>query len=164
MNWCSSLVVLATLFAGPIDCQSAVLTIKIGETPGSRILPSAAVRRGDPVNSSSIAAGAIAPLSDDEEKLTISKIMKQAHKSGLLKKVATGKASDTEIAELHKLYSTMPKLTPPKGEEKSWQEKTAALIAASKAAVDKKPKAGALLKSATNCAACHQTHKPNEND
>lgn len=96
---------------------------------------------------------------DEEEKLTIKKIMKLAHKSGLLKKVATGKATDPEIAELHKFYLAMPKLAPPNGEDESWKKKTAALVEASKAAIDKDPNASALLKSATDCAACHKVHK-----
>ncbi len=96
---------------------------------------------------------------DDNEKLSIKEIMKRAHKSGLLKKVATGKATDSEIADLHRYYLAMPTLTPPAGGEKSWKNKTEALVAASQAAIDKDPAAGELLKSATDCAGCHKVHK-----
>jgi cytochrome c553 len=97
--------------------------------------------------------------SEDDEELTIKKIMKRAHKSGLLKSVATGRATDAEIAQLHHYYQAMPKLSPPNGEEKSWKKKTEALIEASRAAIDKDPNAGQMLKSATDCAACHDVHK-----
>lgn len=146
MNWCFNVTLLVTLLAGLVDCRSAAFASDGLATNGGT------------------ANRATALLSDDEEKLTISKIMKLAHKSGLLKKVATGKASDEEITELHKFYAAMPELAPPKGEKKSWQEKTTALVEASQAAVDKDPQAGAMLKAATNCAACHQVHKPNDND
>ena len=165
MNWFSYVALLATLLPGLIDCQSAAVAIEGYQTASSHRLVNAVVHPVAAAEDNETGGEASTPLSDDdEEKLTIKTIMQQAHKSGLLKKVATGKASDAEIAKLHKFYSAMPELAPPQGEEKSWQEKTATLIKASKAAVDKDPAAGALLKSATNCAACHQVHKPNDND
>jgi len=148
MNSCFNLALIATLLSGLSCCLNPATgfehtSMQISERS------SAAVDSDGPTG----------PLSDDDEKLTIKKIMKLAHKDGLLKKVATGKATDPEIAELHKFYLAMPDLTPPKGDEKSWKDKTAALIEASQAAVDKDPKASALLKSATDCAACHKVHK-----
>ena len=101
-------------------------------------------------------------FSDDDppkEKLTIKVIMKEAHKDGLIKKVATGKASEKETKRLHELYTEMAKLSPPKGDKKSWDEKTKALVDSAKAAVDKDPKFKTKLKNASNCSACHKIHK-----
>jgi len=137
MNWCFHVALTATFLCGIVCCQNPVSGFEhnVPQAPESAV------------------------LADDDEKLTIKKIMELAHKSGLLKKVATGKASDAEITELHDFYLAMPSLKPPQGEAESWKEKTAALIEASQAAVDKDPNASALLNSATNCAACHEAHK-----
>lgn len=101
-------------------------------------------------------------LSDDDppkKKPTIKEIMKEAHKDGLIKKVATGKATEKQTKRLHELYKEMAKLSPPKGDKKSWDEKTKALVDSSKAAVDKDPNFKTKLKNASNCSACHKIHK-----
>ena len=95
-----------------------------------------------------------------EKRLTIKDIMKEAHKDGLIKKVATDKATKKETKRLHELYTEMAKLSPPKGDKKSWDEKTKALVDSAKAAVDKDPNFKTKLKNASNCSACHKLHKP----
>lgn len=95
-----------------------------------------------------------------KKKLTIKQIMKEAHKDGLIKKVATGKSTEKETKRLHKLYTEMAKLPAPKGDKKSWDEKNKALVTAAKAAVDKDAGFKAKLKTASNCSACHKIHKP----
>jgi hypothetical protein len=90
----------------------------------------------------------------DKDKITIKTVMKKAHsKGGLLSKVIAGDASAEEKKELVTLYEALAKNTPPKGDETSWKEKTAALVAAAKSAD------AAALKKASNCAACHSEHK-----
>lgn len=126
---------------------------------GSELVSNDAYASSLPPSPDSSSPASVSSSEDEEDKLTIKKIMQLAHKSGLLKKVATGKATDEQLAELHRYYEAMPKLPPPKGEEESWQSKTEALAKASKAALDKEPDASALLKSATNCKACHDLHK-----
>jgi mono/diheme cytochrome c family protein len=112
------------------------------------------------VVASSPAVGSVVSLTPEDEKPpTIKKIMQLAHKEGLLKKVATGKASDAEKQDLLKYYQAMPNQKPPRGEEKSWAEKTASLIEAAQAAVNNDADAGSKLKSASNCAECHNAHK-----
>lgn len=103
------------------------------------------------------------PVVDDEPKekaWTIKGIMDAAHKKGLLKKVATEKATVDEVKQLDEMYKALGKLKPPKGQQKSWDEKTKALAEASKAAVEKKEGFKSLLKNATKCADCHDDHKP----
>ena len=96
-----------------------------------------------------------------ESKPTIKDIMAAAHKKPkeLLKKVATGAATDAEKAELVKLYEALAKLSPPRGDASSWEEKTKALLAAARAAAEGKPDAAVELNRVANCAACHQAHK-----
>jgi len=113
---------------------------------------------------------AVSPLSADDDppkqELTIKDIMNKAHKPAvatesiyLLKKVATGKATQEEATQLHAYYVKLAALTPTKGEQASWTAKTTALVAAAKAAVDKEEGFKAKLRTASDCAACHTAHK-----
>lgn len=97
----------------------------------------------------------------EEEKITIKQVMQKAHKAGLLKDlVVKGAANDEQKAELLKLYKALAANKPPKGEQKSWDAKTKALVDAAQAAVDGKENAAQLLRKASNCKACHDAHKP----
>lgn len=91
--------------------------------------------------------------SGEKDKITIKTVMKKAMAGGLCKKVASGEANAEEKKELVALFTALNKATPPKGDEKSWAEKTKALLDAAKA-----DDAGALKKAA-NCKACHSEHK-----
>ncbi|MBI5758475.1 MAG: hypothetical protein HZA46_08160 [Planctomycetales bacterium] len=95
----------------------------------------------------------------DKPKHSIKDVMKTAMKGGLCKKVGDGSASDAEKKELLALFESLGKNKPPKGEEKSWKEKSEALVNAAKAAVDGKADAADQLKKAANCGACHKDHK-----
>ena len=148
MKWFSCAVLVTAVLVGMTCFQGSAEAFK-NDLPAEPAGTSVDGPRSDSVSSTL----------DDDEKLTIKKIMKLAHKSGLLKKVATGKATDAEIAKLNHYYKAMPELTPPKGDAESWKTKTEALVKASQAAVDKDSNAGELLKSATNCASCHDVHK-----
>ena len=97
---------------------------------------------------------------EDEKKWTIEEIMKVAHKGGLLKKVATQKATAKEKEQLYEFYKTMGKLKQPAGEDKSWKALTDKLTAAAKAVVDNDKDAMVKLRAASNCSACHKIHKP----
>ena len=95
----------------------------------------------------------------DKAKFTIKEVMKEAHKDGLLKKVASGKADDDERKHLAELYKALSQNTPPKGDADDWKMKTTVLVdASSKAAKGDEKAATALLKLA-NCGACHKEHK-----
>ena len=101
-----------------------------------------------------------ANLQADDSKLTIKKIMKEAFKGPLVKKVGKGQASADEKQKLLDYAKAMQGMTAPKGDADSWKMKTAAVTAAAQAAVDGADNASALLMKATNCAACHKPHKP----
>jgi len=93
-------------------------------------------------------------------KFSISDIMKEAMKGGLAKKVADGKGNKDEVKLLLEYVTALGKHEPPKGDAKSWKEKTDALIAAV-TLVDKADEKGkAMLAKAINCKACHSAHKP----
>jgi hypothetical protein len=96
---------------------------------------------------------------EDKPKHTIKEVMKTAHKEKLVNKVADGKASAAEKAQLVELYTALAKNKPPKGEAASWKEKTDALIKAATAAKEGKDGAGEQLKKASNCKGCHEVHK-----
>jgi cytochrome c556 len=92
----------------------------------------------------------------------IKAVMGVAHKGkdSLLEKIKGGKATDDDKKKLLSLYEALAKFKPPMGDEKSWTDKTAALVAAAKDLVDKKDGAMDKLKTASDCKACHTLHKP----
>jgi len=92
-------------------------------------------------------------------KFTIKEVMQKANKGGLHKKVAGGMASDAEKQELVDLYVALNQNKPKKGEEKSWKEKTTALVDAAKAAQKGDATAGETLNKVNNCMACHKEFK-----
>jgi len=97
----------------------------------------------------------------DKPKYTIKEVMKEAHKSGLYKKVASGKADKEEKEKLLELYTALSMNKPPKGDEKDWKERTDALVKAAKEAVDGDKGAGKDIQKAANCKGCHELHKGN---
>ncbi|HMC67061.1 MAG TPA: hypothetical protein VKI65_19140 [Gemmataceae bacterium] len=97
----------------------------------------------------------LAGAGEDKPKYTISEVMKEAHKSGLYKKVAEGKADQDEKEKLVDLYTSLPKNEPPKGDKKEWKKQTEAMLKAAKGALkDDKTEAKKLLKL-VNCKTCH---------
>lgn len=92
-------------------------------------------------------------------KYSTKDVMKEAMKGGLCGKVAGGKGSKEDAAKLLELFTSLAANKPAKGEAASWKEKTGALVAAAKEAVDGKEGAGDKLKKAANCKACHDAHK-----
>lgn len=87
------------------------------------------------------------------------KVMKEAMKSGLFKKVATGKASADEKKDLLSFMEALAKSTPPKGDAGDWKDRTTALVEAAREAVSDRPTASAKLKAAGNCKSCHDVHR-----
>ena len=92
-------------------------------------------------------------------KHTIKEVMKQAHKDGLLKKVASGQGTKADAEKLVELYESLGINKPPKGDPESWKSKTGAILKAARDVVEDKPGAKAELEKATNCAECHKAHK-----
>jgi hypothetical protein len=102
------------------------------------------------------------PKAPEKPKYDMAEIMNKGHKGNdsLLKKVTTGKATADETKKLVEYYKALVLHAPPKGDEKSWKEKTNALLKASEAVAAKKEGATATLEKAANCRACHTAHRP----
>lgn len=99
-------------------------------------------------------------LEDEKPKHTIKQVMEKAHKNKLLNKVAEGKGTKEDAAELLDLYKALGVNKPPKGEAEDWKKKTTELASAAQEVVDGKEGAAAKLQKAANCGACHEAHKP----
>jgi hypothetical protein len=94
-----------------------------------------------------------------EPKHTIKEVMREAHKSGLYKKVATGKAGDDEKKELVELYTSLSLNKPPMGDESEWKEQTGKMLSAAKKAAKGDEKAAASVLKIVNCGVCHKKFK-----
>ena len=93
-----------------------------------------------------------------DPKYTIKEVMAKAHKEGLLKKVASGKADEDDRKELAELYTALSQNKPPMGELADWKKITGAMVKAAKLAVKDAAK-GTALKKIVNCGACHKEFK-----
>lgn len=89
---------------------------------------------------------------DAKPKYTIKEVMK-LHKDKVHEKFSKGEASKEEKQKLQEGYEALVKNKPPKGDDKSWKEKTEALV---KAVKDDDKDA---FKKAVNCGGCHGAHK-----
>ena len=95
----------------------------------------------------------------------IAVVMQKYHKAPkgvdpVCKRAIEGKATQDELKHLVEAYKIMAKSKPPHGDDASWKEKTALLIATSEALLKGSPDAAAKFKEAVNCKACHSAHKP----
>jgi hypothetical protein len=93
---------------------------------------------------------------DKKDPVAIKVVMQKAMKGGLCGKVASGKASDEEVATLISLFTDLAANKCPKGDEASWKKRTEALVKGAKAA---KEDGGKSLKKAADCKGCHSEHK-----
>jgi hypothetical protein len=102
----------------------------------------------------------VAWAAQDKPKYTISDVMLKAHKGGLLKKVASGKADKKEKEALVELYTALTMNKPPMGDEKSFKDKANVMLDAARAASkDEKDAMAKLAKAAKSCKACHDAHR-----
>ncbi|HEV3027063.1 MAG TPA: hypothetical protein VG457_05780 [Planctomycetota bacterium] len=81
-------------------------------------------------------------------------------KESFLANILAGKGSDDDLKKLVGAYEVLAAQKAPKGDEGSWKNLTAALLTAAKDAQAKKEGALDKLKTASNCKACHEPHKP----
>jgi hypothetical protein len=89
-------------------------------------------------------------------KYSIKEVMKEAHKSGLWKKIAAGDADKADREKLAELYKALNENRPPKGNVKEWKKTTSVMLKIAVEAI-KDPAAGKKLK--VNCGACHGKFK-----
>src|SRR5262249_50614848 len=96
----------------------------------------------------------------EKPKDAIKDVMQQAHKAGLLKTVLAAQANKEQREMLAEMYTALTQNKPPRGDEKSWKEKTEVLATAATAlAKDANDKeAMNTLKKSINCMECHTAH------
>jgi hypothetical protein len=101
---------------------------------------------------------------EDKPKYTIPEVMKTAHagKDALVKKAIAGTASKEEKEKLVELYTALSQNKPPKGDAKSWKDKTDALVSSAKGVLADEKGAVDKLKKASTCMACHDVHKADD--
>ncbi|MGI8605058.1 MAG: hypothetical protein ACR2OZ_18965 [Verrucomicrobiales bacterium] len=112
---------------------------------------------------SSVLSGA--PLAA-KPKFSIKQVMKDAIKGdhALVKKACKGTASPGELAKMVEYFKAMRENIPPRGDLESWEQKTAALVAAAER-LQKEPAskdASFQLEQAVECRQCHNEHKPSK--
>ena len=108
----------------------------------------------------SVALGyATSEASHFAQRNSIKQVMRKAHKQGLLKDVLSGNASAEDRRELLGLYLDLQANTPPRGDARSWRDKTQSIINAARAVAAGDPNGPRDLKGAVNCGACHRAHK-----
>ena len=93
-------------------------------------------------------------------KHTIEEVMEQAHKDGLLNKVASGEASAEEKPQLLDLYVSLAENDPPKGDPDNFHKLAANAVLGAARVVVGREGAEAQIKRSVNCAACHKEHRP----
>lgn len=113
----------------------------------------------------SLATFAGRTLAADGHNDAIKQFMKTYHKAPkgvdpVCKKAIEGKATPAELHHLVAGYKAMAAAKAPRGDEASWKEKTAAVLAAAQGLEKGAPDAVAQYKAAVNCKACHSAHKP----
>jgi hypothetical protein len=95
-----------------------------------------------------------------DTKYSIKDVMKKVMKGGLIQKEIKGTASDEDAKLIVAMFKDLAAATPPKGDAESWKTKTKALLDGAQLYADgKKGDAADALKAASNCMACHSTHK-----
>jgi cytochrome c1 len=107
------------------------------------------------------------PAAEDlskKEPKAIKDVMEWTHKGreSLVAKVRDGKGTAEEIDLLVRYYKFMATQKPPQGDEAGWKAKTAALVAAAEKLKQQESGAADLYKTAVNCKACHDAHRPPE--
>jgi len=88
-----------------------------------------------------------------DSKYTTKEVMQKAMKGGLMKKVASGKASDDEKKQLVALFESLHANQPKKGSQDNWKKITESLLSAAKAGD------GKAMVATANCQACHSEFK-----
>jgi surface antigen len=88
-----------------------------------------------------------------DAKYTTKDVMQKAMKGGLMKKVASGGATEAEKKQLVDLFASLHANKPPKGSQDNWNKITEALLAAAKSGD------GKAMMATANCGSCHKEFK-----
>ena len=97
------------------------------------------------------------PISDARP---IKEVMAETMKSGLIRKVVSGDATDEEKVKFLDHFIDLTENEPPKGEADAWATKTNRILALTAKVMVGREGAGEELKKEANCMACHKEFKP----
>jgi hypothetical protein len=91
----------------------------------------------------------------------IKDIMLGSHKEkgALVFRVRDAESTDDDNKKLLGEYKSLADLKPPLGDVGAWKKRVGNAVAALQELVDKKPGAVERVRSATDCAACHNAHR-----
>ena len=91
----------------------------------------------------------------------IKDMMLRTHKEkgALVFRVRDAESTEEDNKQLLAEYKSLSDLKPPVGDVAAWKKRTANAIAAIQELVDKKSGAVERVRSATDCAACHNAHR-----
>lgn len=115
-----------------------------------------------------LAVGLAFVRADEAPKLSIKKVMDEAHKPpkgmddapSLYNKVKSGDATDAEKKKLVELYTALAADHPKLNDDDDWKTRTEAMVAAAKEVEAGKEGGVNALKKAADCKECHKLHKP----
>jgi hypothetical protein len=110
------------------------------------------------------AAGLYLAAAEKKPKYSIKEVMEEAHKEGLLKKVASGKGDKEDKDKLLELYTALSQNKPPKGDADDWKDRTAKMVAAARDVSKGEEGAEKKLAKTVNCMGCHSLHRPKKDE
>ncbi len=91
---------------------------------------------------------------------TISDIMKEVMKPGMLRKAMNGEATDEEKIQILDVLITLTEHEPPQGEADAWKARTTQLMTDYAKFLVGREGAAEALRTSSNCKSCHNEFKP----
>ena len=104
----------------------------------------------------------LAPVADPPAKddATISDVMNDVMKGGLLRKAMSGSASDEEKMKVLDMFISLAESDAPQGDADEWRAMTQKVLTDYAKVLVGREDAGKALRASTNCKACHDKFKP----
>lgn len=109
-----------------------------------------------------LAISGCSTFSNTKPSMTIEEIMNDGFKGKTSLAARLGENTASEADKMRMVYLTQQLALnpPPKGDQASWEDKTARLNRAAVALADKLPDSLETWRAAADCKACHSIHKP----
>ena len=104
----------------------------------------------------------LAPVADPpaRDDASISDVMNDVMKGGLLRKAMTDQASDEEKMKILDMLISLSESEAPQGDADEWNAMTQKVLTDYAKMLVGREDAGKALKASTNCKACHDKFKP----
>ena len=95
-----------------------------------------------------------------DDAFSIKQVMQLAHENRLYRELLKEKVDPAVAERLGRLYESLSKQSPPKGDEESWRERTTALLESTRKVVAGDADGPGEFRRAVNCNSCHSRHRP----